>query len=308
MPSWINHWANLIEARIRFAISICADIAIDSSEEAETETWNVTHLRKFPWQDCFGAKDGIATVLTAMDTHIMNRQSLQSFDSVSTSKSNNSSSSSNNNNNNNKRRRVMKNEPSNGVHHLVQPSPVAFNDFLGVDEAQKPRSHANARERDRTHRFVADNSVNSAFTLLRTLIPTEPADRKLSKIETLRLASSYIAHLGTQLIAGQMDQPCLKHPTPGYDSSSPRPVCTFCLSSMKKVKNQDAFQFPRSNPSRYFRSSQDVPTTSASDPFETNMNLLFFWRANKHVDSLKLTNSIVDSWFAISTINSCMLL
>ena len=50
---------------------------------------------------------------------------------------------------------------------------------------------------------MADNSVNSAFTLLRTLIPTEPADRKLSKIETLRLASSYIAHLGTQLLAGK---------------------------------------------------------------------------------------------------------
>ena len=45
-------------------------------------------------------------------------------------------------------------------------------------------------------------SVNFAFTTLRTLIPTEPADRKLSKIETLRLASSYISHLGTQLIAG----------------------------------------------------------------------------------------------------------
>jgi hypothetical protein len=38
--------------------------------------------------------------------------------------------------------------------------------------------------------------------MLRTLIPTEPADRKLSKIETLRLASSYISHLGTQLLAG----------------------------------------------------------------------------------------------------------
>lgn len=40
--------------------------------------------------------------------------------------------------------------------------------------------------------------------MLRTLIPTEPKDRKLSKIETLRLASSYIAHLGTQLIAGNL--------------------------------------------------------------------------------------------------------
>jgi hypothetical protein len=37
---------------------------------------------------------------------------------------------------------------------------------------------------------------------------TEPADRKLSKIETLRLASSYIAHLGTQLIAGKIGHLC----------------------------------------------------------------------------------------------------
>lgn len=49
-------------------------------------------------------------------------------------------------------------------------------------------------------------SVNTAFTILRTLIPTEPKDRKLSKIETLRLASSYISHLGTQLLAGKSGQ------------------------------------------------------------------------------------------------------
>jgi hypothetical protein len=36
-----------------------------------------------------------------------------------------------------------------------------------------------------------------------------------------------------------MDQPCLQHslPTPGYDNTNPRPVCsyTFCLASMKKM-------------------------------------------------------------------------
>lgn len=35
-------------------------------------------------------------------------------------------------------------------------------------------------------------------------------DRKLSKIETLRLASSYISHLGAILVAGPIDQPCLR--------------------------------------------------------------------------------------------------
>ncbi|XP_037791454.1 putative protein TPRXL [Penaeus monodon] len=93
----------------------------------------------------------------------------------------------------------------------------------------KQRCHANARERDRTH------SVNSAFTTLRTLIPTEPADRKLSKIETLRLASSYISHLGTQLLAGPVEQPCLRHTQYNYTGTGERrPVCTFCLASLKK--------------------------------------------------------------------------
>lgn len=143
---------------------------------------------------------------------------------------------------------------------MTSKDPVFTNELLALDspgglldDGSKPvRSHANARERDRTHRwpgiFIYANdtiivaktseglllwprsnaglcvSVNSAFTALRTLIPTEvryclfqrfiehrenwhnsnlkPADRKLSKIETLRLASSYIAHLGTQLQAG----------------------------------------------------------------------------------------------------------
>ena len=94
-----------------------------------------------------------------------------------------------------------------------------------------PRNTANARERDRTH------SVNSAFSTLRTLIPTEPADRKLSKIETLRLAASYIAHLNTLLMVGSdcMDQPCIKHQTMmrGNMDNLPKPVCTFCLSASR---------------------------------------------------------------------------
>ncbi|VDP22325.1 unnamed protein product [Schistosoma margrebowiei] len=66
---------------------------------------------------------------------------------------------------------------------------------------------ANERERTRTA------SVNDAFLMLRNLIPTEPMNRKLSKIETLRLASSYISHLHAILITGSgpADQPCLKH-------------------------------------------------------------------------------------------------
>ncbi|KAJ8415004.1 hypothetical protein AAFF_G00007020 [Aldrovandia affinis] len=101
----------------------------------------------------------------------------------------------------------------------------------------KQRQAANARERDRTH------SVNTAFTALRTLIPTEPADRKLSKIETLRLASSYISHLANVLLLGEDSpdgQPCLKYQTilqgsPHISNPTLRPICTFCLSNQRKM-------------------------------------------------------------------------
>ncbi|XP_028327003.1 basic helix-loop-helix transcription factor scleraxis [Gouania willdenowi] len=110
----------------------------------------------------------------------------------------------------------------------------------------RQRTAANARERDRT------NSVNTAFTALRTLIPTEPADRKLSKIETLRLASSYISHLGNVLLLGEGlhdGQPChapsppffhvSSSPTQGSDQSAqPKHICTFCLSNQRKM-NKD---------------------------------------------------------------------
>ncbi|XP_053288989.1 basic helix-loop-helix transcription factor scleraxis [Pleuronectes platessa] len=110
----------------------------------------------------------------------------------------------------------------------------------------RQRTAANARERDRT------NSVNTAFTALRTLIPTEPADRKLSKIETLRLASSYISHLGNVLLVGEglhEGQPCHapsppffhvnSSPTRGSDQSTqPKHICTFCLSNQRKM-NKD---------------------------------------------------------------------
>ncbi|XP_050059918.1 transcription factor 15-like [Aphis gossypii] len=77
------------------------------------------------------------------------------------------------------------------------------------------RSGANARERDRTQ------SVNSAFDVLRAMIPIDPPDRKLSKIETLQLATKYISHLSQIL-------------TPGNDSEQEHSfydVCIFCLTN-----------------------------------------------------------------------------
>ncbi|XP_058127046.1 basic helix-loop-helix transcription factor scleraxis-like [Anopheles ziemanni] len=101
------------------------------------------------------------------------------------------------------------------------------------------RLQANARERYRTH------SVNAAFSTLRQLIPTEPKNRKLSKIETLRLAKSYISHLVAVLVTGNSQRPCggIEHPAPSghnlrrpNDQDEPAPetgrptICTFCVT------------------------------------------------------------------------------
>ncbi|XP_021940987.1 heart- and neural crest derivatives-expressed protein 1-like [Zootermopsis nevadensis] len=53
----------------------------------------------------------------------------------------------------------------------------------------KRRNCANKKERKRTQ------SINNAFADLRDCIPNVPADTKLSKIKTLRLATSYIGYL-----------------------------------------------------------------------------------------------------------------
>lgn len=99
----------------------------------------------------------------------------------------------------------------------------------------RQRNAANARERYRTQ------NVNTAFTALRTLIPTEPVDRKLSKIETLRLASSYISHLANVLVVGdgrKDEQPChsaaYRELKGGGQGRQPRTICTFCLSNQRK--------------------------------------------------------------------------
>ena len=53
----------------------------------------------------------------------------------------------------------------------------------------KRKTGSNKKERRRTL------SINSAFANLRGCIPNVPSDTKLSKIKTLRLATSYIAYL-----------------------------------------------------------------------------------------------------------------
>lgn len=67
------------------------------------------------------------------------------------------------------------------------------------DDVQTQRCMANVRERQRTQ------NLNDAFSNLRKIIPTLPSD-KLSKIQTLKLASRYIDFLYQVLGSDEKDQ------------------------------------------------------------------------------------------------------
>ncbi|XP_050543682.1 transcription factor 21 isoform X2 [Daktulosphaira vitifoliae] len=60
-----------------------------------------------------------------------------------------------------------------------------------------PRNAANARERARMR------VLSKAFSRLKTTLPWVPADTKLSKLDTLRLATTYIAHLSSLLSSSE---------------------------------------------------------------------------------------------------------
>ena len=70
---------------------------------------------------------------------------------------------------------------------------------ISAEELNAQRAQANIRERQRTQ------SLNEAFQNLRQIIPTMPSD-KMSKIQTLKLASDYIDFLYNVLKAGEVDE------------------------------------------------------------------------------------------------------
>ncbi|CAH0731168.1 unnamed protein product, partial [Brenthis ino] len=89
---------------------------------------------------------------------------------------------------------------SNVMHHsYTQNNPGLDCDMQTLPRYDRPppsfvrvvkrRTTANKKERRRTQ------SINTAFTDLRECIPNVPPDTKLSKIKTLRLATSYISYL-----------------------------------------------------------------------------------------------------------------
>lgn len=84
-----------------------------------------------------------------------------------------------------------------GSYRLKAPQDIVaqvqdYKDYGVNNNGIKPvkrRVSANKKERRRTL------SINNAFQELRECIPNVPSDTKLSKIKTLKLATSYIAYL-----------------------------------------------------------------------------------------------------------------
>ncbi|KAL3289478.1 hypothetical protein HHI36_022901 [Cryptolaemus montrouzieri] len=76
----------------------------------------------------------------------------------------------------------------NGYSQLTM-TDIGTNNNVPFVRVIKRRSTANKKERRRTQ------SINNAYADLRVCIPNVPADTKLSKIKTLRLATSYISYL-----------------------------------------------------------------------------------------------------------------
>ena len=67
------------------------------------------------------------------------------------------------------------------------------------ERSDLPRSAANARERTRMR------VLSKSFERLKLMLPWVPADTKLSKLDTLRLAMTYINHLHTLLVETDSD-------------------------------------------------------------------------------------------------------
>jgi len=85
--------------------------------------------------------------------------------------------------------------PVQAQQHFVAAAEESENceeEFYGSAPFRFQRTAANVRERKR---MLSCSSINSAFEELRLHVPTFPYEKRLSKIDTLRLAIAYIALL-----------------------------------------------------------------------------------------------------------------
>ncbi|XP_009459098.1 PREDICTED: transcription factor 21 [Nipponia nippon] len=97
-------------------------------------------------------------------------------------------------------------------------APPKKSPLNGVSQEGKQvqRNAANARERARMR------VLSKAFSRLKTTLPWVPPDTKLSKLDTLRLASSYIAHL-RQILANDKYENGYIHPVNLVSHGPPGP-------------------------------------------------------------------------------------
>ena len=122
-------------------------------------------------------------------------------------------------------KKVTKRQNSTEGKTLKRPKPRKKP--TSYDELQMQRSQANVRERQRTQ------NLNTAFTQLRKIVPTMPSD-KLSKIQTLKLASNYIDFLWKLLENNDDHSPTTKieeqhescNPAPNQSNNSISPSST----------------------------------------------------------------------------------
>ena len=94
--------------------------------------------------------------------------------------------------NNSSNMNMLSQQVSQAHAHHERPASCA----AAAKEKPQQRNAANARERARMR------VLSRAFCRLKTTLPWVPADTKLSKLDTLRLATTYIGHLRAVLVDG----------------------------------------------------------------------------------------------------------
>ncbi|XP_034952091.1 uncharacterized protein Hand [Chelonus insularis] len=129
----------------------------------------------------------------------------------------------------------------------------------------KRRNTANKKERRRTQ------SINNAFADLRDCIPNVPADTKLSKIKTLRLAASYIGYLMAVLESEEGEEPqmfraeILSHGRRSKTQSNTNEACQ-SLSNFHEetAKSKGRTGWPQHMWAQELKQESSSTTTSAS--------------------------------------------
>lgn len=113
-------------------------------------------------------------------------------------------------------------------------APPKKSPLNGVSQEGKQvqRNAANARERARMR------VLSKAFSRLKTTLPWVPPDTKLSKLDTLRLASSYIAHL-RQILANDKYENGYIHPVNLVSHGPPGPGTLCGAHGERRARSRD---------------------------------------------------------------------